>query len=68
MKRQAGELETEAGTIESAAILDQIGIRMLKRRVDALKALPTFPESILRLTPCCCATAPTYPWSKLPEL
>ena len=34
---------------ESAQILDQIGRRMLKRRVDALKSLPTFPESILRI-------------------
>ena len=34
---------------ESAQLLDQIGRRMLKRRVDALKSLPTFPESILRI-------------------
>ena len=33
----------------SQQILDQIGRRMLKRRVDALKNLPTFPESILRM-------------------
>lgn len=33
----------------SRAILDQIGRRMLKRRVDALKSLPSFPESILRI-------------------
>jgi HD-like signal output (HDOD) protein len=33
----------------SKQILDQIGRRMLKRRVDALKNLPTFPESILRM-------------------
>ena len=31
------------------ALLDDIGRRMLKRRVDALKSLPTFPESVLRL-------------------
>ena len=36
-------------TAESSEILDQIGRRMLKRRVDALKNLPTFPESILRI-------------------
>ena len=34
---------------EAQRILDDIGRRMLKRRVDALKNLPTFPESILRI-------------------
>jgi len=36
-------------TVESSQILDQIGRRMLKRRVDSLKNLPTFPESITRI-------------------
>lgn len=31
------------------ALLDDLGRRMLKRRVDALKSLPTFPESIVRI-------------------
>ncbi|MCA9537579.1 MAG: HDOD domain-containing protein [Myxococcales bacterium] len=39
-----------AETPESQRLLDNIGRRMLKRRVDALKSLPTFPESILRIT------------------
>ncbi|MFZ4734614.1 MAG: HDOD domain-containing protein [Bradymonadia bacterium] len=30
-------------------LIDDIGRRMLKRRVDALKSLPTFPDSVLRL-------------------
>jgi len=34
---------------EAQQIIDDIGRRMLKRRVDALKNLPTFPESILRI-------------------
>lgn len=34
---------------EAERLLDEIGRRMLKRRVDALKSLPTFPESILRI-------------------
>lgn len=34
---------------EAQRLLDDIGRRMLKRRVDALKSLPTFPESILRI-------------------
>lgn len=33
----------------SRALLDDLGRRMLKRRVDALRSLPTFPESILRI-------------------
>ncbi len=33
----------------SERLLDNIGRRMLKRRVDALKSLPTFPESIVRI-------------------
>ncbi len=37
-------------TPESAQLLDQIGRRMLRRRVDALKSLPTFPESIIRIS------------------
>ncbi len=31
------------------ALLDELGRRMLKRRVDALKSLPTFPESVVRI-------------------
>ncbi|WP_339941482.1 hypothetical protein, partial [Undibacterium luofuense] len=31
------------------ALLDDLGRRMLKRRVDALKSLPTFPESVVRI-------------------
>lgn len=34
---------------EAQRLLDEIGRRMLKRRVDALKSLPSFPESILRI-------------------
>lgn len=34
---------------ESQRILDDIGRRMLKRRVDALRSLPTFPRSVLRI-------------------
>ncbi|MEE2789054.1 MAG: HDOD domain-containing protein [Myxococcota bacterium] len=37
--------ETEA----SKRVMERIGKRMLKRRVDALKSLPTFPESIMRI-------------------
>ncbi len=36
-------------TPESQQQLDAIGRRMLRRRVDALKSLPTFPESIVRI-------------------
>ena len=43
------DIEPAVDTPESAAILDQIGRRMLKRQVDALKSLPTFPESIMRI-------------------
>jgi len=38
-----------AGGDSSARLLDNIGRRMLKRRVDALKSLPTFPESVGRI-------------------
>jgi putative nucleotidyltransferase with HDIG domain len=31
------------------ALIDELGRRMLKRRVDALKSLPTFPESVIRI-------------------
>ena len=34
---------------EEDAFLDHIGRRMLKRQVDALKSLPAFPESVLRI-------------------
>lgn len=37
-------------TPESQRILDALGRRMLKRRVDALKSLPTFPQSIVRIS------------------
>ena len=30
-------------------LLDNLGRRMLKRRIDALKSLPTFPKSIVRI-------------------
>ncbi len=36
-------------TPDSQRLLDDLGRRLLKRRVDALKSLPTFPESILRI-------------------
>jgi HD-like signal output (HDOD) protein len=36
-------------TPESERLLDELGRRTLRRRVDALKSLPTFPESILRI-------------------
>ncbi|MCA9561498.1 MAG: HDOD domain-containing protein [Myxococcales bacterium] len=36
-------------TPESQQLLDAIGRRMLRRRVDALKSLPTFPESVIRI-------------------
>lgn len=39
-----------AETPESARLLDDLGRRMLRRRVDALKSLPTFPESIVRIS------------------
>lgn len=35
--------------LEADRILDKMGRRMLKRRVDALKSLPTFPESVIRI-------------------
>ena len=34
---------------DSDRLFDHMGRRMLKRQVDALKSLPTFPESILRI-------------------
>jgi len=34
---------------QADALLDELGRRMLKRRVDALKNLPTFPESVVRI-------------------
>ena len=42
-------LEHVGETPESRELLDRIGRRMLKRRVDLLKNLPTFPQSILRM-------------------
>ena len=43
---------------EARALLDELGRRMLKRRVDALKSLPTFPQSILRINQVLSAEAP----------
>lgn len=48
MSRYA-DLDDHVDSDESVAILDNIGRRMLKRQVDALKSLPTFPESIMRI-------------------
>ena len=44
-------LLTRVAPVEETAetLLDELGRRMLKRRVDALKSLPTFPESVIRI-------------------
>jgi HD-like signal output (HDOD) protein len=41
--------DADVETPDSQRLLDDLGRRLLKRRVDALKNLPTFPESILRI-------------------
>ena len=41
--------ETQASAEVEAALLDGIGKRLLRRQVDALRSLPSFPDSVLRI-------------------
>lgn len=52
---------------QADALLDDLGRRMLKRRVDALKSLPTFPESVVRINQIITQDGPTDSLHKIAQ-
>jgi len=63
-RRYIDEAPPEASD-PSARLIDNIGRRMLKRRVDALKSLPTFPQSIVRINEVLVGEGTDAPFAKI---